>query len=49
MRKKLRHGVYLAGLGLESANRAASILGKKQPVNQKVIYTIYKIGRLLKR
>lgn len=49
MRKKLRHGVYIAGMAMESANRVASILSKKEPINHKIIYGIYKLGRLLKR
>jgi len=47
--QKLRQGVYLAGLVAESVNRVASIIGKPEPVKYRLIYAIYKLGRVLKR
>lgn len=47
-KQKIRQGTYLAGLVLESANRIASLIGKRQPVKQGIIYGIYKLGRWLK-
>lgn len=47
-KQKLRQGVYLTGLALESTNRVASILGKHEPIKHGLIYQIYKLGRWLK-
>ena len=48
-RKKLREGVYIAGLVMETANRVANILGGPEPIKHKLIYGLYKIGRYLRK
>ena len=46
--KKLREGVYLTGLAMESLNRAAKIINKPEPIKPRLIYAIYRLGKALK-
>lgn len=48
MKQSLRQSIYLVGHILESTNRAATILNKREPVKPKIIYSIYRVGRLLR-
>lgn len=47
-KQKLREAAYIIGLISETTNRFGKILNKRQPVNKQVIYTFYRLGKLLK-